>query len=241
MENNVLTIASWNCRNGLGKEKAKVILEKFPKTDIFVIQECKREDIYVFEGDWKFKNWYGDDQEYSDLGIAVFSRKHEMEFTDTFNRKYRYVVPYKVTVNKKSLALFAVWTKPVPVSYDKNVTEAVHLPEYKELISSNAIIIGDFNTGRSDDYPERYDDLCKNLSGFQNSAHGKPEKFIETFYSYSKNKLYLNDFCFVSEALCTNTKEIKIEVDNDWKDNASGQKSWRGLSDHCPINVEFIF
>jgi exonuclease III len=234
-----MKIVSWNCRNGLGKDKAKVILEKFPKADIFVIQECKREDIYAFECDWKFKNWYGDDLEYSDLGIAVFSRNHELDFTDTFNRKFRYVVPYTVKTDKMPLTLFAVWTKPVPFSYDENITQAICLPEYKELISDNAIIIGDFNTGHSEDHPEYYSNLCKNLTGFKNCAHGKPEEFKETFYSFSKKKQYLNDFCFISETLFTNTKDIKIH--NDWKENSYGQKLWRGLSDHCPISVEFDF
>jgi exonuclease III len=234
-----MKIVSWNCRNGLGRIKAKIILEKFPNADIFVIQECKRKDIYAFECDWKFKNWYGDDQEYSDLGIAVFSKNHALEFCTPFNRNFRYVVPYKIKTDKNSLALFAVWTKPVPLYYDKNVTQAVSLPEYKELITNNAIIIGDFNTGYSEDHPEYYSDLCKNLTGFKNSAYEKPEEYKETFYSFSKKKLYLNDFCFVSESLYSNG--IKIEIHDDWTTNNYGQKIWRGLSDHCPISVDFDF
>ena len=124
MESNVLRIVSWNCRNGLSINKAKVILAEFPDVDIFVIQECKREDIYAFEHDWKFKNWHGDDQEYSDLGIAIFSRKYEVEFTKIFDRNFRYVVPYTVKTDIRSFTLFTVWTKPVPVFYDKNVTRA---------------------------------------------------------------------------------------------------------------------
>jgi len=237
MEKNTLRIVSWNCRNGLGMNKAKIILAEFPDADIFVIQECKREDIYTFVNDWKFKNWYGDDQEYSDLGIAIFSRKYVVEFNKVFNRNFRYVVPYTVKTDKKSFTLFAVWTKPVSVFYDKNVTQAACSPEYKELIGNNAIIIGDFNTGCSEDHPEHYNNLCNNLKGFKNCALGKPEEFKETFYSYKEKKKYLNDFCFVSEDLYTNIKEIRIY--DDWEVNSNGQKSWKGLSDHCPIIVDF--
>jgi hypothetical protein len=208
MVNNELEIVSWNCRNGLGMNKAKIIFTKFPDADIFVIQECKREDIYTFVYDWKFKNWYGDDLEYSDLGIAVFSKNHEVKLTDTFNRNFRYVVPYTIKIDEKLLTLFAVWAKPVPVPYDKNVTQAVNSPEYRELICNNTVIIGDFNTGRSDDYPERYDDLRENLKDFKNCTLGKPEELKNTFCS-NKNKMYLNDFCFVSEDLYTNIKKIK--------------------------------
>jgi exonuclease III len=235
-----MNIMSLNCHNGLGKHKATIILKEFPKADILVIQECKREDIYAFDFDWKFKNWYGDDLEYSDLGIAVFSNSYDIEFSDVFNRKYRYVVPYTVKTDKKTLTLFAVWTKPVPYYYDENVTKAVYLPEYKELISSEAIIIGDFNTGHSEEHPEHYSNLCKKLKGFKNCTLGKPEELMETFYS-NKKKPYLNDFCFFSESLYTSTKEIKIEIHNDWKENSYGQKSWRGISDHCPIVVDFDF
>jgi exonuclease III len=234
-----MKIVSWNCQNGLGNIKAKIILDEFPYADIFIIQECKRKDIYAFECNWKFKDWYGDDQEYSDLGIAVFSKNHVLKFTTTFNRNFRYVVPYTLKIDKKSLTLFAVWTKPVPIYYDKNVTEAAFLPEYKDIINNNAIIIGDFNTGYSDEHPERYLDLCNNLNGFINCAQKKPEEYKKTYYSNSKNKLYVNDFCFVSENLFSNIKEIQIL--NDWDENDYGQKSWRGLSDHCPIIVDFEF
>jgi exonuclease III len=236
----IMRIVSWNCHYGLNKEKAEIILGTFPDTDIFVIQECKQKDIYFFDQEWKFKDWYGDDQDIkSDLGVAIFSKNQFVERNSGFNRKFRYVVPYTIKTNKKSLTLFAVWTKSVPFYYDKNVTQAVCLSEYKDLISGDAIIIGDFNTGYSKDHQDRYNDLCKNLNGFKNCAIGKPEELKETFYSFTKNKLYLNDFCFVSENLYTETREIKIY--DDWTKNEYEQKSWRGLSDHCPISVDFNF
>ena len=232
-----MKIVSWNCRNGLTEEKANIILKEYPDTDIFVIQECREQDINAFKIDWKYKHWLGDDKEkFSDLGIAVFSKGYDLEFIDTLNREFRYVVPYKLTVNNKLIVLVAVWTKPIPYYYDENVTKAISY--YKDLFLEDAIIIGDFNTGYSEKHKKRYSDLCENLNGFKNCALGKTEEFKETFFSYRMNSLYLNDFCFVSESLYANTKVIKIH--DDWGKNQYGQKCWNG-SDHCPIMVEFDF
>jgi len=229
-----MRIVSWNCQNGLTDDKAIKIQETFPDADIFVIQECRHIDIYNFKGNWKFKNWYGDDQEYSDLGIAVFSKKNNVKFTDVFNREFRYVIPYNVNIDQKSLMLFAVWTKPKELYYDKNVTKAISWYETKGLLTGNVIIIGDFNTGASKENQEHYHNLCKNLKGYKNCTSGKPEEFIETFCS-KENKLYLNDFCFISESLYPSIKEIKIRA--EWEERPYG-RSWRSLSDHCPIIVD---
>ncbi|MDR0312098.1 MAG: endonuclease/exonuclease/phosphatase family protein [Treponema sp.] len=235
-----MKIVSWNCRNGLNEIKAKKIYEAFSDADIFVIQECRRTDIDAFKCDWKFKNWYGDDQEYSDLGIAVFSKEFKIGFSDEFNRKFRYVVPYIVSKGEKFLTLFAVWTKPVPQYYDKNVVQAIEYYKTKEFLKGNVIIIGDFNTGYNENTKETekyYSDLLENLKDFKNSSLGKPEEFITTFYHNRGNKEYLNDFCFVSENLFAG---VKFHVHNKWEVNDYGQKRWNG-SDHCPISLEFDF
>ncbi|MFP3041702.1 hypothetical protein LQZ19_07750 [Treponema primitia] len=238
-----LKIVSWNCQNGFNKEKQDVIVNAYPDADIFVIQESKREDVGILKSDFKYKNWYGDDQEYSDLGILVFSKTCKIEFTDEFSRKFRYVVPYKVTtaIEKRKIILIAVWTKPVPVFYDKNIVDAIHWPEYKNITTDNVVIIGDFNTSSNDEHPERYSDLVKNLAGFKNCALGLPEEAKKTFYSISKKKLYSNDFCFISEKFNNGIKNMTFKIRDDWEENEYGQKRWKGLSDHCPIVVDFEF
>ena len=230
-----MKIVSWNCKNGLNEIKANSIQENFPDTDIIVIQECKRSDIYTFKNTWKFKNWYGDDREYSDLGIAIFSKKYDVEFSDVLNRKYRYVIPYNIKAGN-DFSLLIVWTKPVPFYYDENLTEAIKWYESEKLLLKDTIIIGDFNTGYTVEHPERYSNLCNNLKGFNNCASKENKTLEETFYSFSKNKLYINDFCFASEGLFGKLKEIKIH--KEWEVNSYGQKTWNG-SDHCPISVEF--
>ncbi|GHU64825.1 hypothetical protein FACS189447_02520 [Spirochaetia bacterium] len=240
-----MRIVSWNCHYGFDANKMQKIKEVCPDTDIFVIQECKKSDFDVLKTEWKFKNWYGDDQEYSDLGIAVFSNSKncKIDFTETFNRKFRYVVPYRITVDGKQLILFAVWTKPVPFDYDENIAKAISSSEYKELCSGDAIIIGDFNTGYNKEHPERYSDLLKKLKGFTNCSLGTPEEFKETFFYDRKKKMYINDFCFFSDSLYNrlqnDTPKIKFEIHNAWETNEYQQKRWCDLSDHCPIIVDF--
>ena len=236
-----MKIVSWNCHYGLDELKAKALWDEYPNADIFVIQECKRTDIDAFKYEWKFKNWYGDDLEYSDLGVAVFSKSHKIEFIDEFNRNFRYVVPYKVITNNE-FALLAVWTKPVPYEYDDNVVKAVESYKKKNLLGGNVVIIGDFNTGYNevnDENRKRYPDLVKKLNGYKNASSDKPEEFEKTFFFDRNRKGYINDFCFISENF--NGKDIKFNPNTDWKKNDFEQERWRGLSDHCPISVEFDF
>jgi exonuclease III len=232
-----MRIVSWNCHYGLDDLKAKTLLDTFPDADILVVQECKRTDMDAFKRAWKFKNWYGDDQEYSDLGIAVFSKELKINFASVFNRNYRYVMPYTVVSGERLLTLFAVWTKPVPFYYDENITKAVCSSEYQNLVNGDVVIIGDFNTGYVEEHKERYNDLVNGLKGFKDCADDNPEKSKKTFYYDRKRKLYLNDFCFVSESLHNN---VKFSVHDEWEINDNNQHRWNG-SDHCPIIVDFDF
>jgi len=238
-----MKIVSWNCLNGFNCEKQKAIFKEFnEEEDIFVIQECKRADIFdLRKKEWKFINWYGDDHDYkSELGIAVLSKKYEIKFTKEFNRKFRYVVPYEVIIGEgKSFVLFAVWTKSAvrgEYDYDKNVIEAILSLEYKELLK-NTLIIGDYNTGLIKGYEDRYTKLFDVLEkkGFINSCDKKPDEFIETFYYDNNERHYINDFCFISKNFIGKNKEFKVF--NNWKKDNEKDR-WNG-SDHCPIEIKF--
>jgi exonuclease III len=236
-----MKIVSWNCLNGFDKGKPEKLLAEFPEADIFVIQECRRQDIDTTTFKGMYKNWYGDSfDDKSNLGVAVFSKSCKIEFTDEFNRKYRYVVPYLIQKDEKELTLFAVWTKSAKrgdFSYDQNIIKAIQASEYQELIKHNAIIIGDYNTGYTTDYPERYKNLMENLKekGFLNSSQKKPEDFEMTFYYDVNGQKYLNDFCFVSQSF--SGKDLKFKTDNNWE--TENGKERRYGSDHCPISIDF--
>ena len=236
-----MKIVSWNCQYGFDNGKPKALFEAFSDADIFVIQECRRNEIDAFGKDWKYRNWYGDDlDEESKLGIAVFSKAFKFEFTDQFNRNFRYVVPYRVYVDKKSFILLAVWTKSADrgdFAYDDNVTKAVS--HYSDMLKGDAIIIGDFNTfaKNDNDYLRILETKMKPMI---NCAKGTLfwDKF--TYYHNEKFRYGIDDFCFMSESLSANQKitfEIKDAVDK----NGGDSTSWHGLSDHWPISVEFTF
>jgi len=234
-----MKIVSWNCHYGLDERKAKVLWDTYPDAEIFIIQECRRTEIDSFDFDWKFKNWYGDDQEYSDLGIAVYSKSHVLNFTKEFDRSFRYVVPYHFETPIIKLILFAVWTKPIHFHYDENVIKAVNSPLYKELFNNNVIIIGDFNTGysKNPEHSERYTKLNIGLEekGLKNCA--PPDKVSETTFFYDRNtQEYISDFCFASSALIK--LGINYEPHTEGWQNLNTIKRWKGLSDHCPIMVE---
>ena len=229
-----MELVSWNCQNGLTEEKADAILKEYPDADIFAIQECRRTDIDAFKIDWKYKNWYGDDQDKnSDLGLAVFSKNYKMEYTDFFNRNFRYVVPYKVIVNNKALFLLNIWTKSImggAFDYDENVTQAVSY--YKDLLNADTIIIGDYNTFAKQDNG-RLEELENNMNPLINCTKNTKFRETVTFYHNEANGFGINDFCFASENLFANMKAIKIETHE--------KNRWRNLSDHCPIMVEVNF
>jgi exonuclease III len=226
-----MRIVSWNCHYGFDANKSQKIKEICPNTDIFVIQECMKSDFDVLKTEWQFKNWYCDDlnDEKSLLGIAVFSNKFKIEFTDIFNRKYRYVVPYKVsdiTGEGKSFMLFAVWTKKEPLYYDKNVIEAIK--HYH--IEKQSIVIGDYNTFAKD-VNTKYPPLVNCAKNFEAER--------STFYS-QRHGFGIDDFCFATSDIANNI-DVKIcqDSEKEWEWEGDGEKLWHNLSDHCPIIADY--
>lgn len=229
-----MKIVSWNCRNGFSETKKKAILEseKSKDTDIFVIQECKREEIESFGDSWLFKNWYGDNLE-SDLGIAVFS-KLKMKFTDDFNRNFRYVIPYEIYTEDNVYKLFVIWTKSSnhgSFYYDKNVIEAVDWYHKKELLK-NAIFIGDYNTYAKNEAELEF--LEKKLILLDNcSKYPKEKSFrLEHTYIHTNNETGIDDFCFATRDIA---EKAYFKV---YGLNKTQNKYWND-SDHSPISVEF--
>jgi exonuclease III len=257
-------IISWNSHYGFTLKKLTAILEYSP--DILIIQECRKNDFDVLKSNWNYKNWYNDDlnQEESELGVAIFSNEFKIHFSEIFNRKYRYVIPYTVSkwgsheAHENALAndeivftLFTIWTKPAngPCFYDTslgkktygyhhNVIEAMNSPEYRQYSNRRyTMLIGDFNTGSNqedDVHKNYYKELTTGLKDFVNVAKNTEEEYKET--CYNKGKFFTNDFCFISKNF--DIAKTTLSVLNNWEEDANGKKSWRGFSDHCPIIVD---
>jgi exonuclease III len=210
--------------------------------DIYVVQESKKNDLDDFLSAWKYKKWYGDDAEPGGLGVAVFSNTVEIEFSSTFNKEFRYVIPFDITYQNRKFVLFCVWTKPVPSYYDRNVIEAVLSAEYESIIKDNAILIGDFNTGSHDKdqtHRDYYKNLVMGLQGFKNAAKDTGEEYRPTFYYERNGSPYTNDFCFISKTMSEGIRNMVFKIYDEWVENKYKQKHWRGISDHCPIELSF--
>jgi exonuclease III len=229
-----MKIVSWNCRYGFTLEKLVAVSEYSP--DILVIQECVKSDFDVLKSNWNYKNWYNDDlnQEESKLGVAIFSNNHNIEFTEIFNRKYRYVIPYKISNGEHEFILFTVWIKPLNRDYFKPLENAVKYYREKEMLVDNSIIIGDFNTFAKDNN-ERLKDLENKLSPMINCT--SDTQFWKTATYYDATHGYgIDDFCFVSKNI-KDKYNIDVNVPDGWDEEKDKSHHWKGLSDHSPIIV----
>jgi len=233
-----LRIVSWNCRNtfgyGLTEEKAKSLSGYFDDTnwpDILVIQELTCEEAKRFSDGHLSYKWYGDGKNGEKAGVAVFTRNayniEEVRISE-FGKMLRYVIPYRIT-GPRNFNLYAVWTKGDPFGYTETVL--LSLLEYKP--KDPTILIGDFNTGRVSDQDVQYTTLADALKqkGFINCDTNS----VMYPTSHWHGKSYQNDFCFAS-GFSLKSSTVSAD-DSDWNQN----ESRRGLSDHCPIIVDFYF
>jgi hypothetical protein len=165
---------------------------------------------------WKYKNWYNDDlnNEESELGVAIFSNDYKIEFTNIFNRKCRYVIPYNV-IGPFDFTLFAVWTKKSPFYYDNNIIQALRSQEYSDLIKEKAIVIGDFNTFVKENN-DRLENLEKKLDPFINCTKDKTATYYDSSHGYG-----IDDFCFVSKNIMA-IYDIDVDIQSQEKYNEYG-------------------
>ena len=253
-----MKIVSWNCGGwscgGFNINKYNEM--KLYQPDILLIQEItkkefdfistaineereklirsfsdKKEEKYFSLENYKFEDWYGDDNEESYKGIAIFSVScmYNIELIENFNKKFRYVVPYVVKRDDFEFYIFSVWIKPYEKNYVKGIKEYLYASKeyYIDMLDKNAIFIGDFNIYAKDDN-DHLKKLEEKMKPMINCTIDTSFHNTVTYYHDEKSGYGINDFCFASESLCI--KDVKIE--------AHDQKYWNG-SDHCPIMVEF--
>ena len=220
-----MRIVSWNCKNGFTADKAKAI--NIFSADILVIQECTQTDYDQEKSNCASHDFYCDGED-SNLGVAIFSKKLAISSDTNFDKRNRYVIPYKITGAKEPFVLYAVWTKK-PSDNNSNY----HTPVYNVLsgLSSppieKTIFIGDFNTGsiHGASNAHWYDELNFECAkkGFYNCANG--QEWVSTFFR--GNTSWLDDHCFATISL----KTFSFGIGN--------REYWQEHSDHCPIIVDF--
>ena len=190
-----MKIVNWNCggwSNG-GFNINKYNEMKCYRPDILLIQEITRKEfdivslaikeereklIHLFQNDKEtkylnldnriFDDWYGDDIEESNKGLAIFSVSctYNIELVENFKNEFRYVVPYRIKfINSYSnevndFILLSIWTKPP--NYQKTIFDALEYYNFKEPI----ILAGDFNTGSNKNNMDRYEELKNQLERY---------------------------------------------------------------------------
>jgi exonuclease III len=264
-----MKIVSWNCHYGFDEKKLQTI--KDFKADILVIPECRKMDMEIPDYDEQHRKWYGDHKEATgnlgeinkekDLGIGVFwkdgitvTQLPEWEASLSKNSDFRYLIPYKVEGNFDSFTLIAVWTKNKNITGENDRLEYVQkahaaIDHYKNvgLLSGQVILIGDFNSNTiwNDCYrkEQNHSALLEKLEqlGIKDCSASLGENRNSTYFYYTKNgeKQVIDDYCFASADIAKSA-EFFVPDSKDWE-VSNGKKLWRGLSDHCPISVEFNF
>lgn len=239
-----MEIMSWNCHFGLTKKKIN-LLEEMDNVDIYIIQECREQDLSLLSNEYVYK-WHGDatesngnkDRTYG-VGIIANKEKYSVQEADWSNYllDYRYVVPFNIIdkENNKEIVIVNVWTKSCDRGERKY--ENYHIPVFNALENhknfndlENMIIIGDFNTGsiKNSITQKWYDDLKEKLYdyGFENTA--KEKELSSTFFK--GNGEWLDDHCFIKQGF-SNNYNFKLGEMKKWIDN--------DLSDHIPLFLNF--
>ena len=235
-----MKIVSWNCKVGFDKRKAEYI-NKYD-ADIYIIQECTKENIEQLNDFKKYSNWYGDDID-SKYGVGFFSDNFQCRLLSEHNKDYRYIVPYEISGDNKIFTLFSVWTKDTDknnkkIEYTEHTWNAINYSFYQELLSKTVILVGDFNSNRNLDKQKKHthNNIINKLKENKiESAYHKyfniengNEKDTTLFWRMDKNAKFHCDYCFVSPDF--EIKNVKIEAIADWEKTK--------LSDHCPLIIE---
>jgi endonuclease/exonuclease/phosphatase family metal-dependent hydrolase len=265
-----MRIVSWNCHYGFDGKKPEAIKEYeadilvIPECRKIDMEgsgyDEKHSDWY---GDHKeATDTLGNINKEKDLGIGVFwkdgitmEQLEEWKADLRHNSDFRYLVPYSVkSVDGKfePFTLIAVWTKNV-IKTEKNdcldYVQKAHaaVDKYKTLglMDGRTVLIGDFNSNVIWDknYKEEknHSALVKKLKekGIIDCSGINGENKQSTFYYYTKTgeNQVIDDYCFASVNIVA---KLSVPGPDEWTQE-NGVKHWRGLSDHCPIIVDFRF
>jgi len=223
------------------RKKAEVILKRKP--DILIVPECEHPERLIFKND-KLKPtdilWFGHNR---NKGLAILSySSYKFSLLDGHNENLKTIVPLRVTNDKLSFNLFAIWANN-PADHDgpyiTQVWKAIH--HYDSFLTNRrTILIGDFNSNTIWDKPRRegnHSTVVKYLE--KKGIHSLYHKFFKqaqgkeqhpTLYMYRhKNKGYHIDYCFASQDLVKKLNSVEV----------GAYAFWKKYSDHMPVIVAF--
>lgn len=235
-----MRIIEWNSQ-GAFRLKNDKILSFNP--DILIIPECENVDKLEFGKLTPRPNdffWHGDS---ANKGIGIFSYSdYRFELHKSYNPRFRHIIPLIASNSNESFLLFAIWAMDNKENPDARYIGQVWLAinYYSNLINSDTILIGDFNSNKIWDYKDRvgnHSDVVDFLKAREiqsiyhvanSTNHGQEND--STFFMYrKKDKPYHIDYCFASEKILKSDYKLTLgQVDN-----------WIDLSDHVPMIIEF--
>lgn len=235
-----MRLIEWNSQGAFRLKNERILSFK---PDILIVPECENEQKLEFGKLTPKPNdffWYGDS---ANKGIGVFSYSdYKFELLKSFNPRFRYVIPIKVTGQGETFLLFAIWAMDNKENPDERYIAQVWLAinYYSDLINADTILIGDFNSNQIWDEKERvgnHTDVVNFLNNrkiqslyhFRNSVNHGQEK-DRTFSMYrKKDKPYHIDYCFASQKIYDSNFTLSLGAVDDWID----------LSDHVPMIIDF--
>ncbi|HDX9500307.1 TPA: endonuclease/exonuclease/phosphatase family protein [Bacillus thuringiensis] len=235
-----MKVVAWNADRAFRKKIDKILPLK---ADILIISECEKPEkwgqVIDEKGIVEFL-WEGDNPN-KGIGIITFDAKYQIETHPAYDKSFRYIVPYKVSVGKLEFILFAVWSQKGEKRYDSYIGQIyLALEKYASLLKEPCIIVGDWNSNKLFDHIKRvktHSEVVEFLEGFgiksayhrsSDEEHGEELKATHYFRKEKARPFHI-DFLFASKILLDQLKSYHIGSREDWIE----------FSDHMPIMAEF--
>lgn len=235
-----MKVVAWNADRAFRKKIDKILPLK---ADILIISECEKPEkwgqVIDEKGIVEFL-WEGDNPN-KGIGIITFDAKYQIETHPAYDKSFRYIVPYKVSVGKLEFILFAVWSQKGEKPYDSYIGQIyLALEKYASLLKEPCIIVGDWNSNKLFDHIKRvktHSEVVEFLEGFgiksayhrsSDEEHGEELKATHYFRKEKARPFHI-DFLFASKILLDQLKSYHIGSREDWIE----------FSDHMPIMAEF--
>ncbi|MCP3864912.1 MAG: endonuclease/exonuclease/phosphatase family protein [Aestuariibacter sp.] len=248
-----MKITTWNC-NGALRKKLEICDSLL--SDVLIVQECENPNqSEIGYKRWAFNYiWEGDNK---NKGIGIFAKQGVRLKRLDWNSSFTLVTGLtslnsKLTWNTKQLRQFipfiindqylclAVWTKGSAdqvFGYMGQFWKFLQIHK-QELSSKNVLILGDFNSNKIWDKPDRWwshTDVVEELEaiGLTSIYHNQTkelqgEEITPTFYHHRRlDKPYHIDYVFIGSGI----KGARLEIGHTEK--------WLEFSDHMPLSISF--
>lgn len=209
---------------------------------ILIVSECEKPTKY--DQQFYCETIWDGDNENKGLGIFGFNGV-SIEIHPSYSKKYRYVIPIKVTNSKdmSELNLIAMWIQQDSKGrYVTQVWDALNY--YKDLLDSDTIVVGDLNSSIFWDKKSKnpnhinFVDVVNLLDQYNiystyhdhnNIEFGSEAEQPTLYFTKNKNKQYHIDYIFASSKILSKVNNVSIGIYDDWI----------SYSDHMPLIVNF--